>query len=80
MSEYSANNVIDDMEIFHNKKGGEYIPLAKIPEQYGPDYRPRIGVDMPPASIPPKDKLLQFYIGSVGLLGIIVLYKFFEKS
>jgi hypothetical protein len=80
MSEYSGKDDAIDMEIFYNKKGGEYIPLAKIPDQYGPDYRPRIGIDMPPAIIAPKDSLLQFYIGTVGLLGIIVLYKFFEKS
>jgi hypothetical protein len=68
----------NDIQIYHNKTNNEYIPLAKleIPAQYGPNTPIINGT----SSNIPKDYLLQFYIGSVGVLGILVLYKFFEKS
>lgn len=70
----------DKLEIYHNTNNNEYIPLAKIPEFYGPDNGPRLGLPAKTVVEPPKDYLLQIYIGTIGLLGIVILYKYYERS
>lgn len=84
MYEYITKNNNNDknIQIYHNKKSNEYIPLANISEYYGPDYRQLIDNSsiIQNNIITSKDYLLQFYIGTISFLGIIVLYKFFEKS
>ena len=77
--ENNINNNLD-LQIYHDKIKNEYIPLANVSQFYGPDYGPRIGISSNTENIKSKDVLLQFYIGSIGILGIAVLYKFFEKS
>ena len=80
MTEYiTKNNNEQKMRVYYDYKNDEYLPLADIGDMYGPDYNPRIGIS-PSTNTVPKDYLLQIYIGSLGVLGMVVLYKFFEKS
>lgn len=76
-SEYKNDNILNDkkIDLYYDKYLNEYIPLANIH-----DYQESNNYFFPKEKIISKDYLLQFYIGSIGLLGIIVLYKFYEKS
>jgi hypothetical protein len=79
--------IANDVNVYHDTTTDEYIPLAKIPKMweakidipfYGPDIGPRLG--MPMKEDTNDDYLMKIYIGSLGILGILILYKFYEKS
>ena len=78
----------EKVNIYYDDTTNEYIPLAQIPKMwrakidipfYGPDNGPRLGETT--ASPHEKDDyLMKIYIGSLGILGILILYNFYEKS
>ena len=85
------NKLTDDhnekVDIYYDSIANQYIPLAQIPKMwqakidipfYGPDYGARLGENA--NELPRDDYLMKIYIGSLGLLGILILYKFYEKS
>ena len=65
------------MEIYLTQDKREYIPLAKLPY-----YGPPIDLINNPQNItePQKDHLVQLYIATIGIVGIVILYHFFNKS
>jgi len=78
---FELNNYYDDnrkIEIYRNPIANEFITLANLSDYY--DFFPDYHYSNKNINTPPKDYLLQFYIGSMGVLGILMLYTYFEKS
>jgi len=71
---------LDSISIYNHNN--EYIPLAEI-DFFAPPIVPKEGIYGNNKEITDTAKdntLLRLYIGGVGILGIMVLYKFYEKS
>jgi hypothetical protein len=69
-----------NIDFYHNKEANEILPLANL---YGPDDNLRFQnntIKQPLDNKENNDYILQIYIGSISILGIIVLYKFYQKS
>jgi hypothetical protein len=89
MQEINDKKVNEKLDIYYDKTTNEYIPLAQIPKMwqakidipfYGPDNGPRLGIPQSKKESENDDILMKIYIGSLGILGILILYKFYEKS